>query len=79
MTQLRTDGVHCLESAGTEPVNLKVVPMVTMVQLICASLSHTHYWYELGMLKVSVEYRIDTVLMLEVIPRAREQHSRAAQ
>ena len=25
-TQLRTDGVHCRESAGTEPVNLKVVP-----------------------------------------------------
>ena len=25
---------------------------VTMDQLICASLSHTHYWYEVGMLKV---------------------------
>ena len=25
-TQLRTDGVHCRESAGTGPVNLKVVP-----------------------------------------------------
>ena len=24
-----------------------------MVQLICASLSHTYYWYEVGMLKVS--------------------------
>ena len=24
-----------------------------MDQLICASLSHTHYWYEVGMLKVS--------------------------
>ena len=23
-----------------------------MDQLICASLSHTHYWYEVGMLKV---------------------------
>ena len=23
-----------------------------MEQLICASLSHTHYWYEVGMLKV---------------------------
>ena len=23
-----------------------------MNQLICASLSHTHYWYEVGMLKV---------------------------
>ena len=25
---------------------------VTMDQVICASLSHTHYWYEVGMLKV---------------------------
>ena len=26
VAQLRTDGVHCRESAGTGPVNLKVVP-----------------------------------------------------
>ncbi|CAN0136596.1 unnamed protein product [Ascophyllum nodosum] len=26
VTQLRTDGVHCRESDGTGPVNLKVVP-----------------------------------------------------
>ena len=26
ITQLRTEGVHCRESAGTGPVNLKVVP-----------------------------------------------------
>ena len=26
VTQLHTDGVHCRESAGTGPVNLKVVP-----------------------------------------------------
>ena len=55
---MRTDGVHCREPAGTGPVNLKVVPngcclgRCTMTQLICASLSHTHYWYEVGMLKV---------------------------
>ena len=29
---------------------------VTIDQLICASLSHTHYWYEVGMLKVPVGY-----------------------
>ena len=59
VTQLRTDGVHCRESAGTGPVNLKVVPnecclawQVTMDQSILASLSHTHYWYGVGMLKV---------------------------
>ena len=27
-----------------------------MDQLICASLSHTHYWYEVGMLKVPAVY-----------------------
>ena len=26
VAQLRTDGIHCRESAGTGPVNLKVVP-----------------------------------------------------
>ena len=32
----------------------RVLPwQVTMDQLIFASLSHTHYWYEVGMLKVS--------------------------
>ena len=47
VTQLRTDGVHCQESAGTGLVNLKdsserVLPwQVIMDQLICASLSHT--------------------------------------
>ena len=31
----------------------RVLPwQVTMDQLICASLSHTHYWYKVGMLKV---------------------------
>ena len=33
----------------------RVLPwQVTMDQLMCASLSHTHYWYEVGMLKVPV-------------------------
>ena len=59
VTQLRTDGVHCRESAGIGPVNPKVVPNECCLgrspwyQSICASLSHTHYWYEVGMLKVS--------------------------
>ena len=58
VTQLRTDGVHCRESAGTGPLNLKVVPNGcclgrSMDQLICATLSHTHfYWYEVSILKV---------------------------
>ena len=45
VAQLRTDGVHCRESAGKGPVFLKVVPVtgsailrVTMNQLMCASL-----------------------------------------
>ena len=57
VTVLRTDSVHCRESAGTGPVNLKVVPNgcclgITMDQLIHASFSHTHNWYEVGMLEV---------------------------
>ena len=32
----------------------RVLPwQVTMDKLICAHISHTHYWYEVGMLKVS--------------------------
>ena len=62
VTQLRTDGVQCRESAGTGSVVLKIVPsecclgQVTMEQLIYASLSHTHYWHEVGMLKVPAKY-----------------------
>ena len=37
----------------------RVLPwQITMDQLIFASLSHTHYWYEVGMLKVPAEYRM---------------------
>ena len=45
VTQMRTDGAHCRESAGKGPVVLKVVPVtgvailqVTMDRLMCASL-----------------------------------------
>ena len=45
VAQLRADGVHCRESAGTGPIILKVVAVtgaaileVTMDQLMCASL-----------------------------------------
>ena len=35
----------------------RVLPwQITMDQLIFASLSHTHYWYEVGMLKVPAIY-----------------------
>ena len=58
VTQLRTDGVHCRESASTGPSkprgnSKQVLPwQVTMDQLICASLFHTHHWYEVSMLEV---------------------------
>ena len=35
-----------------------------MGQLICASLSHTHYWYEVGMLKVPVVMLLLLLLVL---------------
>ena len=38
----------------------RVLPwQVAMDQLICASLSHTHYWYEMGMLKVPATYYLN--------------------
>ena len=37
----------------------RVLPwQITMDQLIFASLSHTHYWYEVGMLKVPAVYGV---------------------
>ena len=66
VTQLRTDADYSRESADTGPVSLKVIServlpwQVTMDQLICASLSHTHYyWYEAGMLRVPYWYEAD--------------------
>ena len=36
----------------------RVLPwQITMDQLIFASLSHTHYWYEVGMLKVPAKHQ----------------------
>ena len=60
VTQLRTDGVECSlprvrRHRASKPqvnvVSVTVLPwQVTMDQLICVSLSHTHYWYkEVGM------------------------------
>ena len=56
VTQLRTmvslPRVYCRVSIP-QGSSERVLPwQVTMDQLICACLSHTHYWYEVGMLKV---------------------------
>ena len=40
-----------------------------MDQLIFASLSHTHYWYEVGMLKVQVTQKNDCCATLKVTQR----------
>ena len=41
----------------------RVLPwQVTMDQLIFASLSHTHYWYEVSMLKVPAVFNSDNYL-----------------
>ena len=59
VTQLRTDGVHCRESAGTGPVNLKVVPNEGCLgrslwtnQFEPLFPTPTIYWYDVGMMKV---------------------------
>ena len=53
---MRTDGVHCRESDGTEPVVLKLVPVtgaafsgVTMDHLMWPLFLHTHFWYVVDM------------------------------
>ena len=57
----------------------RVLPwQITMDQLIFASLSHTHYWYEVGMLKVpavDVSVRTSNELMSRM-NEYREQRSR---
>ena len=48
----------------------RVLPwQVTMDQLICASLSHTHYWCEVGMLKVPTTQRCEGGLVADLWPR----------
>ena len=43
----------------------RVLPwQITMDQLIFTSLSHTHYWYEVGMLKVPAEYDENITLIV---------------
>ena len=38
----------------------RVLPwQITMHQLVFPSLSHTHYWYEVGILKVSALYQVE--------------------
>ena len=46
----------------------RVLPwQITMDQLIFASLSHTHYWYEVGMLKVPAVRKVASMLSLPVL------------
>ena len=47
----------------------RVLPwQITMDQLIFASLSHTHYWYEVGMSKVPAILRLNLVLTYGIPP-----------
>ena len=51
---------------------------ITMDQLIFASLSHTHYWYEVGMLKVQVpEVHPQTVRSTERSHRAQNPDAKS--
>ena len=43
-----------------------------MDQLICASLSHNHYWYEVGMLKVPATIYICSFVCLVFSGEAKE-------
>ena len=69
VTQLRTNGVHCQESAGTGPVNLKVVPNEcclgrspwTNLYAPLFSTPTINSWCEDGMLKGPAIYAIRPV------------------
>ena len=58
VTQLRTNGIYCRESARTGPINVKgsskrvLLSQVTMDQLTYAFLPHAHHWYEVSILNV---------------------------
>ena len=48
----------------------RVLPwQITMDQLIFASLSHTHYWYEVGMLKVPAVILIHIYILVQEMNR----------
>ena len=46
-----------------------------MDQLICASLSYTHYWYELGMFKVPATQLRMVVLPTQTLGENVKNHS----
>ena len=51
--------VHRHMASKPQGSSERVLPrQITMDHLIFASISHTHYWYELGMLKVPAVYDI---------------------
>ena len=49
----------------------RVLPwQITIDQLICASLSHIHYWYEVGMLKAPATITVIVVVFFTLTDRA---------
>ena len=77
VTQLRTNGVHCRESAGTSPVVLKIVRVTgaafasPWTNYYCVPLlSHTHYWHKESMFKLLAVYQniITDVLFCGPVP-----------
>ena len=55
--------VHRHRASKPQGSSERVLPwQVTMDQLIFASLSHTHYWYEVGMLKVPAAAQYDSII-----------------
>ena len=80
VAQLRTDVVHCQYSAGAVPV-VKVVPVTgaaflgfAMDQIICASFSHTHYWYRVDMYDTG---RVLSLLAIKFVEEKRGKMGRS--
>ena len=65
---------YCRESAGTEPINLKVVPVTGAAlaghhePINMPIFFHTHFWYEVSMLKVSA-----TVCMVSTFQQSMDE------
>ena len=58
----------------------RVLPwQITMDQLIFASLSHTHYWYEVGMLKVPAVYFLETFVLFTCILKKNQNAPRPSE
>ena len=70
VTQLRTDGVHCRESADTGPVNLKVVPNGYIIQCIYRQRHHAFiFWLSPSTYQFSTSFVVEVAALRSIVLR----------